>query len=188
EICRLAARYQRQEYQDALRLPDELNIEGLFDAEVSLLGNLRNPELGMSLRGNHWSWYPQATFVDILSPLGLVLMNTSFLPVEKINLQASLKDGVITVNPSQLEVKEAKISLEGNFSTQQNSAIWQIENLSLDTISTFLKLPGEIAGNLNAQGSIVGSLSQPQLRGSFNFVNVAVNARPVHRAIGGNFN
>ncbi|MFM7189846.1 MAG: translocation/assembly module TamB domain-containing protein, partial [Microcystaceae cyanobacterium] len=188
EIRRLAARYQRQEYQDALRLPDELNIEGLFDAEVSLLGNLRNPELGMSLRGNHWSWYPQATFVDILSPLGLVLMNTSFLPVEKINLQASLKDGVITVNPSQLEVKEAKISLEGNFSTQQNSAIWQIENLSLDTISTFLKLPGEIAGNLNAQGSIVGSLSQPQLRGSFNFVNVAVNARPVHRAIGGNFN
>jgi hypothetical protein len=117
-----------------------------------------------------------------------VLTDTRFVPIHQVDLQAQLSNGILTVKPSFIQIKNSLFSAEGNFSSKQTSAIWQIENLSLDTISNFVRLPGEFAGDLNAQGSITGTFDKPQLRGEFSFVNGAINARSLDQTIAGNFN
>ena len=182
KIRALALQYQ------AGGIPNELKIEGLFDTEITLAGTLNNPTVNLNFQGKNWSWYPQRAFADIVPPLGLVLTDTRFVPIHQVDLQAHLSNGILTLKPSFIQIKNSLFSAEGNFSPKQTSAIWQIENLSLDTISNFVRLPGEFAGDLNAQGSITGSFDKPQVRGEFSFVNGAINARSLDQAIAGNFN
>jgi len=182
KIRALALQYQ------AGGIPNELKIDGLFDTEITLAGTLNNPTVNLNFQGKNWSWYPQRAFADIVPPLGLVLTDTRFVPIHQVDLQAHLSNGILTVKPSFIQIKNSLFSAEGNFSSKQTSAIWQIENLSLDTISNFVRLPGEFAGDLNAQGSITGTFDKPQLRGEFSFVNGAINARSLDQAIAGNFN
>jgi hypothetical protein len=182
KIRALALQYQ------AGGIPNELKIDGLFDTEITLAGTLNNPTVNLNFQGKNWSWYPQRAFADIVPPLGLVMTDTRFVPIHQVDLQAHLSNGILTVKPSFIQIKNSLFSAEGNFSSKQTSAIWQIENLSLDTISNFVRLPGEFAGDLNAQGSITGTFDKPQLRGEFSFVNGAINARSLDQAIAGNFN
>ena len=169
-------------------VPSELRIEGLFDLDIALAGTLNDPKINLDFQGENWSWYPRPSFPNIIDPIGFVITNTRFVPIHNINLQAQLSQGVLTVKPSSVQIKNSLISLEGNFSPKQTSAIWQIENLALDTISSFVRLPGDFAGDLNAQGSITGSFDKPEVRGEFSFINGAINARPLEQAIAGNFN
>lgn len=168
-------------------VPNELRIDGLFNAKIGLEGTLADPQVNIALSGEHWSWYPQPAFANIIAPLGLVINDTRFLPIHQVALQASWKKGVLTVQPSQITIKDSHIALQGNFSQEQNAAIWRIDNLALDTLGIFVKLPEELSGNFNAQGSITGNLNNPQLRGEFNFTDFAVNARLLAQPIAGNF-
>ena len=181
-IRKLALQYQ------AGGIPNELKIDGLFDTEITLAGTLNNPTVNLNFQGKNWSWYPQRAFADIVPPLGLVMTDTRFVPIHQVDLQAHLANGILTLKPSFIQIKNSLFSAEGNFSSEQTSAIWQIENLSLDTISNFVRLPGEFAGDLNAQGSITGTFDKPQLRGEFSFVNGAINARSLEQTIAGKFN
>ena len=182
KVRELALQYQ------AGGIPNELKIDGLFDTEITLAGTLNNPTVNLNFQGKNWSWYPQRAFADIVPPLGLVLTDTRFVPIHQVDLQAHLANGILTVKPSFIQIKNSLFSAEGNFSSKQTSAIWQIENLSLDTISNFVRLPGEFAGDLNAQGSITGTFDKPQVRGEFSFVDGAINARSLDQTIAGNFN
>ena len=182
KIRALALQYQ------AGGIPNELKIDGLFDTEITLAGTLNNPTVNLNFQGKNWSWYPQRAFADIVPPLGLVMTDTRFVPIHQVDLQAQLSNGILTVKPSFIQIKNSLFSAEGNFSPKKTSAIWQIENLSLDTISNFVRLPGEFAGDLNAQGSITGTFDKPQVRGEFSFVDGAINARSLDQAIAGNFN
>jgi len=182
KVRELALQYQ------AGGIPNELKIDGLFDTEITLAGTLNNPTVNLNFQGKNWSWYPQRAFADIIPPLGLVLTDTRFVPIHQVDLQAQLSNGILTIKPSFIQIKNSLFSAEGNFSPEKTSAIWQIENLSLDTISNFVRLPGEFAGDLNAQGSITGTFDKPQLRGEFSFVNGAINARSLEQRIAGNFN
>ncbi|BFM41215.1 unknown protein [Synechocystis sp. LKSZ1] len=175
-----------QQYQQGT-LPRELNIDGLFDADISLSGNLQAPQLDLRLQGQRWSWYPQQAFPNIVPPLGLVLNNTRFLPIHRVDLQARFRNGVVTVKPSFVDLRDARLALEGNFSAKQNAAVWSVSNFSLDTLDIFLPLPSEVAGKLNAQGSILGTLQKPQIRGLFSVDEPALNARPLRRSLAGNF-
>jgi len=181
-IRKLALQYQ------AGGIPNELKIDGLFDTEITLAGTLNNPTVNLNFQGKNWSWYPQRAFADIVPPLGLVMTDTRFVPIHQVDLQAHLANGILTLKPSFIQIKNSLFSAEGNFSSEQTSAIWQIENLSLDTISNFVRLPGEFAGDLNAQGSITGTFDKSQLRGEFSFVNGAINARSLEQTIAGKFN
>ena len=182
KIRALALQYQ------AGGIPNELKIDGLFDTEITLAGTLNNPTVNLNFQGKNWSWYPQRAFADIVPPLGLVMTDTRFVPIHQVDLQAQLSNGILTVKPSFIQIKNSLFSAEGNFSPKKTSAIWQIENLSLDTISNFVRLPGEFAGDLNAQGSITGTFDKPQVRGEFSFVDGAINARSLDQVIAGNFN
>lgn len=176
-----------QQYEQG-GLPRELNINGLFDADLSLSGNLQSPQLDLRLQGQRWSWYPQPAFANIVPPLGLVLNNRRFLPIHRVDLQARFQNGVMTVQPSFIDIRDARLALEGNFSAKQNAAVWSVNNFSLDTLGIFMPLPSEVAGKLNAQGSIIGTLNKPQIRGLFSVDEPALNARPLRRSLAGNFN
>ncbi len=168
-------------------VPKEFNIEGLFDFDLALSGTLKFPQINMQLQGEHWSWYPQPSFPNIVPPLGLVLNNSRFLPIQQVNLQAQLRDGKIEIRPSFIEIKDSRLALQGTFSEQKNALDWSISNLSLDTLNIFARLPADLTGILNAQGRIEGKLTTPQVMGSFSFSDPSINARPIKQTIVGQF-
>jgi hypothetical protein len=157
--------------------PKELNIDGHFQGEVALGGTLSAPEIGLSLRGKRWSWYPQSAFVDIAPPLGVTLNSNHPIPINEVNLQARLENGVVTVPPSFIEIRSARLALEGEFSPQRNDARWAVENLSSDAFEALGELPLELVGTLNAQGLLRGTWAAPQLQGAFKLDDLSLKAR-----------
>jgi translocation and assembly module TamB len=157
--------------------PKELNIDGHFRGEAVLGGTLSAPELDLSLRGKGWSWYPQSPFVDIAPPLGVTLNSNHPIPINEVNLQARLENGVVTVPPSFVEIRSARLALEGEFSPKGNDARWAVENLSSDTFEALGALPLELVGTLNAQGLLRGTWAAPQLQGAFKLDELSLKAR-----------
>lgn len=160
--------------------PKQLNIDGHFQGEVALGGTLSAPEIDLSLRGKRWSWYPQSPFVDIAPSLGLTLNSDHPIPINEVNLQARFQDGIVTVPPSFIEIRSARLGLEGEFSPQRNDARWAIENLSSDAFEALGELPLELVGTLNAQGLLRGSWAAPQLQGAFKLDELSLKARALN--------
>ena len=104
KIRALALQYQ------AGGIPNELKIEGLFDTEITLAGTLNNPTVNLNFQGKNWSWYPQRAFADIVPPLGLVLTDTRFVPIHQVDLQAHLSNGILTLKPSFIQIKNSLFS------------------------------------------------------------------------------
>ncbi|WLT36875.1 hypothetical protein NON20_12290 [Synechocystis sp. B12] len=74
-------------------VPTQLNVQGNFDAALNLNGTLRDPALALKVQGKNWSWYPQGPFPNIVPPIGLVMNETRFLPIEQFQLEAKFADG-----------------------------------------------------------------------------------------------
>lgn len=157
--------------------PSELNIDGNFQGEINLAGTLYDPQLALSLRGKRWSWYPQPVFANIIPPLGLVLNSNRFVPINEVNLQVLWQDGQVTIPPSFVEVRSARLGIAGQLSPHHNNAQWAIENFSSDILALFVPLPLDLVGTLNARGKLQGSWLRPQLQGSFKLDELSLKAR-----------
>ncbi|MGA1621317.1 MAG: translocation/assembly module TamB domain-containing protein, partial [Synechocystis sp.] len=181
QIIALAEQYEKG------GVPTELNIVGAFDADINLEGTLKNPEVGVNLEGKNWSWYPQSVFPNIIPPLGLVLNETRFLPIQQVKLAAQLRNGQLAILPSFLAIKGSRLGAEGVLSLQQSRLQWQVKDFDSDILNAFFQLPDAVAGRLNAQGEISGTPTAPQLSGVFKFDEIALNARPVAEVVGGQF-
>jgi hypothetical protein len=152
-------------------------LEGNFQANVALTGTLQDPKVNFQLRGKDWDWYPQKAFPNIVEPIGLVIEERGFLPINEVALQGSLDGGILQVQTARLQVKQAVLALQGQFSRQESTAQWRVENLALDNIRDFVAIPADITGKLDAAGTLAGNLENPQIEGKFAFNEVAFNAR-----------
>ncbi|PSF39026.1 hypothetical protein C7H19_02945 [Aphanothece hegewaldii CCALA 016] len=168
-------------------VPTELNIRGRYNANFTIAGTLKNPQANLSLQGEGWEWYPQAPYPDIVKPLGLVIVDRQFIPINEVTLQASLNNGTLDIKPARLQIRDTLFVLEGSFSTRQIISRFKVDNLSLDTISAFVEIPGEISGSLNIDGSIKGNLFNPTVQGNFALTDSAIRGRTLAQNIKGFF-
>jgi hypothetical protein len=180
-IIALAQQYERG------GVPTRLNVQGNFDAALNLNGTLRDPALALKVEGRNWSWYPQGPFPNIVPPIGLVMNETRFLPIEQFQLEAKFADGRLALLPSFVQIQESRLGAEGIFSLEKSQLQWSIKDFNLNNLDSFVEMPSAFGARLNAQGSVALTAAGPALSGQFNFDQITLNARPVPEEVGGQF-
>lgn len=180
-IIALAQQYERG------GVPTQLNVQGNFDAALNLNGTLRDPALALKVQGKNWSWYPQGPFPNIVPPIGLVMNETRFLPIEQFQLEAKFADGRLALLPSFVQIEESRLGAEGIFSLEKSQLQWSIKDFNLNNLDSFVEMPSAFGARLNAQGSFARTAAGPNLSGQFEFDQITLNARPVPEEVGGRF-
>jgi hypothetical protein len=178
---RLLAEIDRQIREMAAKLkaggiPDKLKLAGDFNASATLGGTLQDPKLNFQLDGNRWQWYTRNAFPNIIQPLGLVIEEQGFQPINEVLVRGSFAGGTLRLEPARVKLQSTILSAQGSLSQEQSNLNWRVENLSLDTLRHLAPIPQEVAGNIQAAGKLTGSLKNPQMEGQFAFTNGAVNA------------
>ncbi|MEL4898434.1 translocation/assembly module TamB domain-containing protein [Crocosphaera sp. Alani8] len=168
-------------------VPTELDLRGSFDTEILLGGTIYRPNISVALTGKGWEWHPQAPYADIIEPVGLVIRDVSFIPINEVVLKADLTNNALTIDRAAIQVNKTRLALEGEFSLQKIAANWQVDYFSLATINDFVKVPLDATGALNASGTISGSPFQPQLEGQFALVDTTFQGRPLGANLAGQF-
>jgi hypothetical protein len=166
----------------------ELDIRGIYSTQIALAGTLANPRIDTQFQGNNWQWYAQQPFPDIVSPLGLVMREDQFIPIDLISLNASFQDGKVAIKPAQLKIREALAEFQGNLSLDSNQAQFRLSNLSIDELRNYFALPLDLSGYVNLEGTLSGSIVDPEVKGVFAFTEGAVNARMIEQEVTGTFN
>ncbi|MGH2415654.1 MAG: translocation/assembly module TamB domain-containing protein, partial [Microcystaceae cyanobacterium] len=168
-------------------VPTEVDIRGNFSAEIAVAGTLSNPQVDFQFQGNNWSWRPQLAYPAIVEPVGLVKQEASVIPIDKVLLQGNFAGGVVQVQPALVQIGDATLSFAGKLSPQNSSATFAVDNLSMDTVAYFVKLPVDIAGKINASGNLSGNLTNPKITGQVAFVEGAISGRSLEQDVVGNF-
>ncbi|MGK7936878.1 MAG: hypothetical protein AB4206_13940, partial [Xenococcaceae cyanobacterium] len=167
----------------------EVDIVGAYTAEVTLTGTWKQPQIEFNLQGSKWRWRTQAAFPSVVQSLGFVLEDSQLIPVHQVLIQGSLQQGVLTLEPMQIKVGNATLYTAGNFSLQNSSAQLSLKNISLDTISDdIVKLPLDIAGRLDLEVNLEGSLTQPQVTAEVAWIEGAINGLSLQDKIVANLN
>ncbi len=182
QIIALAQKY------DQGGAPSELNIRGNFDGAIELGGTLRKPSLGVNFEGNQLSWYPQGPFPNIVPPLGVVMNETRFLPIQRFKLQAKFADGQLALLPSFVEIRESRLGVEGILSPEKSRLDWFVRDFNLNNLDSFFRTPDQANARLNGSGALELTATGPHLWGKFNLDEIVLNARPIPEQLGGDFN
>ena len=164
----------------------ELDITGVYTADVTLAGTWKQPQIEFKLQGSKWQWRTQAAFPSVVQSLGLVIEDTQLIPIDRVLLQGSLQAGILTLKPMEIEVENARIYMTGDLSAQGSSAQLNVKNLSLDTISHVVQLPLDIAGEFALEANLEGSLTQPQVTAEVAWIDGAINGRSLEDKIAAN--
>ncbi|YAI82863.1 MAG: translocation/assembly module TamB domain-containing protein [cyanobacterium endosymbiont of Rhopalodia sterrenbergii] len=168
-------------------IPTELDIRGHFDVNVALGGTLLDPTFNLKFMGNKWEWHPQQPFPDIVPPLGLVILDEQFIPINSVKIQAKSENKGISIKYAQIRLKETLFALQGYFSSQNIDSEWRVQRLSVDTVGNFVKLPVDIDGFVNVSGTLGGTPIQPEIQGQFAFLTGAFQGRSLGKNLQGRF-
>ena len=173
--------------KEAGSVPTELDIQGKYTGEIFLGGTIQTPQADFKVEGNNWQWQPQEAYPDIVEPLGLVIEETQSIAIPKLSIAGELQGTTVDLAKAEIQVQEAVLSLEGKLSPEQEDVKFALANLTVDNISNFVEIPIDIAGEINAIGTIKGTLSNPQLAGKVAFSEGAFNGNVLPAKIAGDF-
>ncbi|BAZ44702.1 hypothetical protein NIES4102_17180 [Chondrocystis sp. NIES-4102] len=168
-------------------IPTELNIDGKYSGEIILAGTIQTPKASFKVTGANWQWQPKKAYPNIIEPLGLVIEETQLIPIPKLELIGEVDGATVNLEQATIEVQEAVLSLKGKLSRDQLDSQIAIANLSLDNIDSFVDIPVDIAGEINLNGTIKGTATQPQLQGEVAFTEGAFNGNVLPARIAGDF-
>lgn len=169
-------------------VPTELDIKGKYTGEILLDGTINTPEIAFNVEGNDWQWQPQPAFLDIVPPLGLVKEEAQFIAINQLLAIGKLEGTTVNLQQAKLELENAVLSASGKLSTTTQDAQFNVENLTVDTIGKFVNIPVDVAGRIDSQGTIQGTLEQPQIIGDLTIINSAYNGAALPTTIAGNYN
>ncbi|HAC65147.1 MAG TPA: hypothetical protein DCF68_16865, partial [Cyanothece sp. UBA12306] len=172
-------------------IPKELDLRGDFSAKFALSGTLQDPEMSLEFEGNRWQWTPQPSSPNIIKSLGFIMEGAQVIPIEKLAITGSLKNGIIEFNPT---LKLGSSITKGNLALTYNNnqfyiknSTFSFENLSLDTVRSLIVIPGDLNGNINLEGSLNGLLTEPEIKGKFEFSDGSIYARLIKDKFIGDF-
>ena len=181
---------QLAQERQAPGIPTQLDIRGPFQAEVLVAGTLQNPALDFQVEGDDWNWRTQPSYPAIVDPLGFVIEDPQVFSISQVLVDGSYRDGVATLNPVQVQAEGALLAFSGQLSadaTKASQGRFRVEDLSVDLLRNFVDIPLDIAGDINTEGSLAGTLPNPQVQGEIAFVEGVLNGKPLNKPIAGNF-
>ncbi len=168
-------------------VPTELNIQGKYVGQITLGGTIQTPKANFNVEGNNWQWQTIPAYPNIVPPLGLVIEESQSIDIPKVAIAGDLQGTTVDLNKAKIQVQDAVLSLKGKLSPEQEDAQFAINNLTVDNIGNFVKIPVDLAGEINATGTIKGSPSNPQLAGKVAFTDGAFNGNVLPAKLAGDF-
>ena len=169
-------------------VPTTLDIQGAYSGEVLIDGTIDNPEVAFNVAGNNWQWQPQPPVLDIVPPLGLVKEATQSISINQLLAVGELEGTTVNLEQALLQVEDAILSASGTLSPTTQDASYQVENLTVDTISKFVNIPVDVAARIDSEGTIQGTLEQPRVVGDLTITESAFNGTALPTTIAGNYN
>jgi translocation and assembly module TamB len=172
QVDDLFARQQEQRLQ-AHPLPELADLKGTFSGEVGV--NTSTPKglaLQFNLNGQNWSWGKQ----DEQNQLN------RFYSADRIIAEGSFENSILTLRPLRIESGQKLLAFKGNIGGQDQSATLEINNLPIELLNNFVKLPVGVTGNLNATAGLAGSQDNPQAKGVLQINDGAINQKKIESA------
>jgi translocation and assembly module TamB len=151
QIDRLSELKKLREQQEARReedpIPDLRKVQGDFKGTIVLNNAARQGVYAsFNIQGENWE-------VDRY-------------PIAMVDLQGKWQNNLLSISNLDLQATDAKINVQGDFGLEGQQAKIVVESFPAERISTLLHLPVEVAGNVNLNATLSGSLFNPTLKGS----------------------
>jgi translocation and assembly module TamB len=148
------------EQQQDNPLPDLRKLEGDFTGTIAISnGSQSGSYASFNIKGNKWT-------VDQYQ-------------LAQVNMQGRWQNGVLNLAALDLLSTNAKIKVQGDFGTDQQTAQIEVEKFPIERLSTAFQLPVEIAGDVNLKAQLSGSWFDPQLSGIASIVDGKFNQSDV---------
>ncbi|HIK31637.1 MAG TPA: DUF748 domain-containing protein [Oscillatoriales cyanobacterium M4454_W2019_049] len=173
---------QRVAELETASIPTQLDIAGLYDAEVTFGGTVGNPNANFDFQAENWLWTTQPDEVVVGETVSR--QTRQVIEIDRIDVRGTLENQTVTVNPALVEVEGAVAYFAGQASPTAQSGQLRVENLSLDAIGNFAAIPEGAQGNINLLANLGGTRGNPQLRGEVNFVDASWQGKPLDAFVG----
>lgn len=168
-------------------LPNNLYIQGDYQGELVVGGNLKNPVVDLDLSGKRWQWLPQSDFPNIVDSLGFVMEQSESIAIPEIDLNAQYRNNTLTLQPFSINVAGSEISVAGEISSQSQNAEFKVTNFPLDLATRFFPLPVDVDTNIDLEGTVKGRFINPEINGVLTLNNTAFNGSLIEDEIVTNF-
>ncbi len=153
--------------QETQVLPDLRDLDGIFEGGATASGSLaRGIQARFDFNAQTKEW-------------------GSFNPAQ-IVAKGDFKDGTVNLLPLELRLGDALASFSGQIGGENQSGQFQLENLPVSLLTSFIELPPgiQVTGDLNGQASISGSLTNPKARGTITLADGTLSRQPIQEARG----
>ncbi len=168
-------------------IPTELDIQGKYSGLITFEGTLEQPQANFRVEGNNWKWQPQRRFVNVVDGVGLIKDKAEIIAIPEILIAGDLQGTVVDLETAKLQLENTLFSASGKLSPETENVNFQVTNLTIDTISKFVEIPVDLAGAINAAGTLTGTPKNPQIAGEVAFVDGVFNGNPLPTEFAGNF-
>ncbi len=164
EINMLLQLQQQQRRSNSPQIPKLEDLEGIFNADIAVNGALPN---GLSVKfdidGTDWK-------------LG------NYYTANQVTAEGSFMGGVLTFAPLRLQSDQSLVAFNGQIGGKRQAGQLQVNNFPIEALNSFVTLPVDVTGNLNAQATLTGQLSNPQVEGELSLANGTLNQKAINSA------
>lgn len=168
-------------------IPTELDIRGQYGGTIALDGTINQPEIAFELAGNDWEWQPQNSYLNIVPNLGLVKQGDRIIPIPELLAVGELQGTNLDLEQAKIQIDQSVLSAQGKLSPTVQDASYRVENLTVATIGQFVNIPLDIAARIDTQGTLKGTLEQPNVQGELTVSETAYNGSPLRTTIAGDY-
>ncbi|WP_375511095.1 translocation/assembly module TamB domain-containing protein, partial [uncultured Nostoc sp.] len=170
EIEALVAEQEEQRL-NSTPIPDLADLKGTFNGEVAVNTATANGlSVDFNLNGQDFAW-------------GKKEERNRFYTADKVIAEGNFENGVLSLRPLRLESANRLIAFTGNVGGDEQSGQLRVNNLPVQVLNNFVKLPVGITGNLNGTAALAGSIANPQARGELQITEGLLNQNKIDSAI-----
>lgn len=158
---------QQQQRQESGVIPQLSDLKGIINGEI-ILDTTKSMNVNFKLNGKNWVWKNEE-------------LNYLY-NADSIIAEGSFQNSSLRLLPLRIQSKNRLIAFSGNIGSEDQHGRLEIENFPLDLLNKYIKLPVNIAGNLNATAALSGSVNNPHAIGRAVIINGAINQKPLKLA------
>ncbi|WP_375502378.1 translocation/assembly module TamB domain-containing protein [uncultured Nostoc sp.] len=162
---------QKEQRLNSTPIPDLADLKGTFNGEVAVNTATANGlSVDFNLNGQDFAW-------------GKKEERNRYYTAEKVIAEGNFENGVLSLRPLRLESANRLIAFTGNVGGDEQSGQLRVNNLPVQVLNNFVKLPVGIRGNLNGTAALAGSIANPQARGELQITEGLLNQNKIESAI-----
>ncbi|GAB4158517.1 MAG: translocation/assembly module TamB domain-containing protein [Cyanobacteria bacterium J069] len=151
---------QKQQFAAANPLPSLSELQGNFGATLNLSGSARSGiDAEFDLRGESWQW--------------------GQFNAQQVIAQGTFQDGVLEVLPLRLGSDDSFVSFTGQFGAEQISGQFEARSVDITPLQGIVRLPISVAGVVDANAFLQGSLGNPEVRGEVILPKAEIQQQPI---------